>query len=362
MSSYSAANEPRGGGVPGIVSATLWTAGSVGAVTLVMIWAFDLGSRNPADIPALSAAGDWRQAPEDPEGRRVPGADRLVYGPIAGAPSGASAAVSSAFGAAPIERAPAEDFASAPPTSEIAPDRGTVIGSAAFAELSREAATETEAPERRTILLDDPLQPQRSARDYGAPGAPNAPANVGSGAEPPPANAAFYSAGTATTGDAANVAEASAEPTPTPADAAAPLTTDMPPDAEPAAMGPAETEVAVAENAASESSAAAASIDAAITELAPAEPPSAPAEAAPRVFQVQLAALDSVRAVEERWDALKGREPQLLGNFALEIKPVNVGGSRLYRLRAGAFESRSDAARLCVALRERGVECFPTEG
>lgn len=382
MSSYSTADHGRGG-LRALVSATLWTACSIGVVTAVMIWAFDLGSRNPADIPALSAAGDWRQRPADPEGRKVPGSDRLVYGPVAGAPSGASAAVSNAFSAAPVERAPTEDFVNAPPLAEIAPDRGESINREAFADLSRKTA-ETEANARRTILLDDPLQPQRSARDYSAPGAPGAPANVGTGSEPPPANAAFYGPDGATGDTAVAPRAASPEtgtrvalaPSPSPSSpasppssvgAASPLTTDMPPDAEPAAMTPGgsgskETTASPAETPPEPAAAAAASIDTAIAELAPAAPPDPTAEAEPNVFQVQLAALDSVRAVEQRWDALKAREPELLGSFPLEIKPVNVGGSRLYRLRVGSFGSRSEAARLCVILRERGVECFPASG
>ena len=191
MSSYSVSDEGRGG-VRGAVSATLWIAGSVGAVSAVMIWAFDLGARNPADIPALTASSDWRARPADAEGRRLPGQNRLVYGPVSGGATRDAAAVSGAFGAAPVERARREDLASAPPLDQIAMDKGAPISGAAFASLSKAAAREPEANERRTILLDDPLQPQRSVRDYGAPGAPKIPANVGAGAEPPPPNAEFF--------------------------------------------------------------------------------------------------------------------------------------------------------------------------
>ncbi|MEM9723892.1 MAG: SPOR domain-containing protein [Pseudomonadota bacterium] len=396
---------PQRGGLRSIVFATLWAAASVGVLTLVMMWAFDLGSRNPAEVPALSADGAWKTRPADPEGRRVPGTDRFVYDTLSGGGAGSAEAIAEAFSSAPVERPAVEDLAAIPELSAIAPDQGAALDTGAFAALSATVAA-ADPTRRRTILLDDPTQPQRKSSDFAPPNPPSAPPNVGSGVEPPPSNAAFFqddatvvaegraiadgaaaaeddAAGLDTPGVAPALAGgavdlaaevAAADPSSfTPNPTAAPNETNgAPPSAgadAPAAAPPADATPSAA--AAPPAAAPAATEAPTVAEApgaggqgagvaAPAPRPTRPVEP-PRdpVFQVQLAALDSVAAVERRWASLRAREPEVLNPFELQVQPVTLGSARLYRLRIGEFERRSQAARLCVQLRDRGIDCFP---
>lgn len=374
----------------GLLSAALWAAGSIGAVTAVMMWMFDLGARNPADVPALVASGEWRRAPENgPGGRAIPGQDRRVYAPIAQGDQAAATAVATAFGSAPTERPDSADLSGVPPLTDIAPDQGETVFSDGFAALARAAGDEPEASERRRILLSDGTEPRLEAALSTFETRPDLPPNIGVGAEPPPENAVgFLPEGSV--GDARPAPPGAPAPTAVPAPShasAAAAGIDAPPEAEAAAIDsppgfgdapPAAVDAlappvtppgaggAAAGNGNTQSGGAnpgSTSEETAVAALAP-SPPSTGTSAppAPAIYQVQLGALDSVRAVETRWAELQAAEPALLGAYRLDIQPVNVGEARLYRLRVGAFSSRNAAAELCAALRSRGVECFPASG
>lgn len=445
MSGQSADNA-GGDGLKGVLSATLWAAGSVGAITAVTMWAFDLGARNPVDVPVIAAQGEWRTRPADAQGRRFDGENRQVYGSVADQPGAAAASVSDVISGPPPERARREDLTGVPPLADIAAERGETMSNADFAALADQAASVTDANERREILLDDPQAPRRDARDLTASAAPATPPNVGTGAEPAPANAVFYDADDAQSApplgepapalppqsaappaaappsgelvevpdvaavevapfDAAPAQSApqeSAEPqqaaAPPIAAPAGPLNRPVPPSPEDAALNapppalppaeimpgrgappsaapataaspaepPASAPSAAAEPASAPPSAAPPASAAPSDTLIAAAPAPAPAETgapeAPSIYQVQLGALDSVEAAERRWSYLQKKVPGVLAVYKLEIKPVNVGGARLYRLRIGAFSNRNGAAELCGALRRKGVDCFPTAG
>ncbi|MEL6978198.1 MAG: SPOR domain-containing protein [Pseudomonadota bacterium] len=372
--SANATKEPSdGGGAGGLLSAALWAAGSVGVIAVVMMWAFDLGSRNPADIPALSAEAPWRRAPDSADGLRIPGGDAQVYGPMASGPNAAATAVADAFGAPGAERPTAGDMTASaeapPPLEAIAPDQGSPVSRQEFEQMAMAAAAEAQARGRRTILLDDPIEPLRAAADYQGSGAPEAPPNIGAGAEPPPTNAVFYEpdaavadsqaaprAGDGPPSASAAAVDAELDPViPAPAPEFELASEAAPPDAERLASAAAQ--------AAPESAAADQSAD----RSARSEPPAPPSAArggpaAPAIYQVQLGALESVLAVETEWAQLRRQAPALLGPFELDVQPVNVGDARLYRLRIGAFESRTEAAQLCAQLRAREIDCFPASG
>ena len=97
-----------------------------------------------------------------------------------------------------------------------------------------------------------------------------------------------------------------------------------------------------------------------------AAPPAAPAPAATPTaqdggFQIQFAALNSVEAVERRFEEIRAQHADLVGDMQLDIQPFNIGTLRMYRFRMGAFSTREEASRLCARFSERGVDCFPTE-
>lgn len=349
MSTWEAA-DPEPGGAKSVVVTALWAAGAVGVVAAVAMWAYNLGARSPADVPAIRVAlEDWRETPRDQSGAVLPGA---------------ASAAAARGAAAPVERPTGEDV-----------DAAQQMGSGAFVALAEGAARGGGLMERRRSVDLDLMRAKDSALGDLALGKATAPPNVGEGAEPalqvaPPGTGPLEAA--------------AAEPEPSPSSGAAGLEAAPPALSEPAAVevtvgdeppaaaeappselqpvavevaafdGEPETQVAAPQPAPAGGESERPT-EAAI--LAPA-PPSA-AVAGPAMFQVQLGALDSVAQVEARWADLQAREPDLLGAFRLDIQTVNVEQTRLYRLRVGEFSSREEAARLCVTLRARGVDCFP---
>ena len=74
--------------------------------------------------------------------------------------------------------------------------------------------------------------------------------------------------------------------------------------------------------------------------------------------QVQLGAFGSPNEVRGRWAALKGRNPDLLGQLGLKVMPVQTAdGRQLYRMRVGPLRDTLRAAQLCQALAGRGIDC-----
>ncbi|MBX2853882.1 MAG: SPOR domain-containing protein [Rhodobacteraceae bacterium] len=71
-------------GVFKLLTATAWAAGSLGGFVVVVMWAYHLGASSPADIPAISAKGDYRIEPIVPGGDNVSGQELAAYGDIDG--------------------------------------------------------------------------------------------------------------------------------------------------------------------------------------------------------------------------------------------------------------------------------------
>ncbi|QHL91468.1 tetratricopeptide repeat protein [Sphingomonas changnyeongensis] len=74
-------------------------------------------------------------------------------------------------------------------------------------------------------------------------------------------------------------------------------------------------------------------------------------------FAVQLGAYSSVARAETGWQAAIGRMP-MLGTHSPAIATARHGAGLVYRLAVAGFESRADAAALCLKLRARGSQCF----
>lgn len=94
------------------------------------------------------------------------------------------------------------------------------------------------------------------------------------------------------------------------------------------------------------------------------QPPKAAALAEPRAealasrIQIQLGAFNTEAIAAEQWAALKNRNGDLLSGRARVVTPVDSGGRRLFRLRAGPFKDVDDASTLCRALKARGEDCI----
>lgn len=103
-------------------------------------------------------------------------------------------------------------------------------------------------------------------------------------------------------------------------------------------------------------------------ESAPAETPltagppqlaAAPQFSANGQFVAQLAALQSEAAVDPAWRRLTSRAPQLFAAARLDVERADLGQRGVYyRVRAGYFADRANAARFCERIRQMGQDCI----
>lgn len=90
------------------------------------------------------------------------------------------------------------------------------------------------------------------------------------------------------------------------------------------------------------------------------QPPSGVATAAGGAFVAQLAALQSQAAVEPAWRRFTARAPDLFADARLDVERADLGARGIYyRVRAGYFANRADAARFCARIRQMGQDCIP---
>ncbi len=83
----------------------------------------------------------------------------------------------------------------------------------------------------------------------------------------------------------------------------------------------------------------------------------APAGTGPYV--AQLAALRSEEAVQAAWRRFSNRAPALFGDATMDVQRADLGArGTYYRVRAGYFASRAEAAQFCVRIREMGQDCI----
>lgn len=90
--------------------------------------------------------------------------------------------------------------------------------------------------------------------------------------------------------------------------------------------------------------------------------PSAPATSlgagARNVYRLQLAAVRTDSGLTQAWAQLKQRYPQALAAVSPRIERTNTTTGPLFRLQAGPFPSREDAADACGSIRAGGGQCF----
>ena len=280
-----------------------WIRGGFGVLALagfvaVLWYAYEwgLGGGESVDLPTVRAeAGPEKEKPSDPGGLQVPYQDQLVLNE------------NETEASAPrVERLLPPPEAPLPALSEIAPSYDEPVG-----ELPLEGDALPAVEETGT------LQPA---------------------GEPPSTEPADPAA-------TAPAAETVAEPPAAPsaeAEAAAALPADPP---------AAETQAAASQPTQTQSAAAQAT--------APAPASQVPAAQAAGKFAVQLVSLKDRGAAEAEWRRLQGVFPRLLGDKTLLLQSAEVAGvGKVYRLRAGPFASRNDAAQICAQLKSKQQDCL----
>ena len=146
------------------------------------------------------------------------------------------------------------------------------------------------------------------------------------------------------------------EPAPAPAPAAAPSVAAAPPAA-PAKPTPAPAPTPTpAKPSPSATTPAPAETPKPAPGTAAAPAPAAPVPAAGGI-SIQLAALKDEAAAKKAWTRISKANSDLLAGLKPIIQPVQVGGSTLYRLRAGPFVSKDAAATVCAKLKQRNQDC-----
>lgn len=385
-----------GSGALGALRRLMWATGAVAGFLLVVTWAYNLGARDPAEIPALSFAESYYRQPAEAGGAQTAHQEAALgerFDPAASAEAASDAADLEITYR--VERPTAQDMAVAAERLE----RGDMIALVADAANGDAVAMRDQLLARETLTLrtGDVAEPPSDR--------PSAPPNVGAGlevlgqAEPEPQVAPERTAALDPTGLQGRAPPQGATATGRPASgraggapqAAAPDAQTAPlepgpqvdagaPTAPDPQLGQNQTEqtqpqVARPDPNADQTGAAVADPDRARPSLPPRirptrtaqpsvpEPTQAGAAAAQTplpsgAYLVQLAALDSVFEVQRRWTSLQSALPELLGPHQLFIEPVRVDGRQLYRLRAGVLPSRAEARRLCAALQAYNVACY----
>lgn len=83
---------------------------------------------------------------------------------------------------------------------------------------------------------------------------------------------------------------------------------------------------------------------------------------ASKIFSLQLASVTQEQAVDQTWDRLKKRYPNVLGSLDLHSEQVLVANKTYYRVKAGRFDSYDEAKQSCKLLLNSGASCIVNKG
>ena len=76
-------------------------------------------------------------------------------------------------------------------------------------------------------------------------------------------------------------------------------------------------------------------------------------------YVAQLAALQSEAGVEAAWRRYASRAPDLFARARMDVERADLGQRGVYyRIRAGYFADRDNAARFCERIRQMGQDCI----
>lgn len=84
-----------------------------------------------------------------------------------------------------------------------------------------------------------------------------------------------------------------------------------------------------------------------------------PAFAAGGSWMAQIAATSSEAGAISEWDRRAKAMPDMLSAAERSIVQADVNGKTVYRVRAGSFASKADAAAFCDAFKAKGGNCLP---
>ena len=76
-------------------------------------------------------------------------------------------------------------------------------------------------------------------------------------------------------------------------------------------------------------------------------------------YRVQLGSFESTETAEKRWQEIRKRHADLVGNLTMVVERVEIKSKgTMYRLQAGPLKSPEDVQKLCHSLAQRKVACF----
>ncbi len=78
-------------------------------------------------------------------------------------------------------------------------------------------------------------------------------------------------------------------------------------------------------------------------------------------FAVQLVSLTDKNIMRATWKRLSSKHPRMLGDLSPIYEEVSVMGKTYYRVKAGAFQSKSAAMVFCTSLKSASTSCFPAQ-
>jgi hypothetical protein len=76
------------------------------------------------------------------------------------------------------------------------------------------------------------------------------------------------------------------------------------------------------------------------------------------MYAIQLFSLTDKNIMRSTWNKLSTKHPNILGNLSPIYEVVSMQGKTFYRVKAGSFQTKSAAMKLCGSLRNANTNCF----
>ena len=76
------------------------------------------------------------------------------------------------------------------------------------------------------------------------------------------------------------------------------------------------------------------------------------------MYAIQLFSLTDKNIMRSTWNKLSTKHPNVLGNLSPIYEEVSMQGKTFYRVKAGSFQTKSAAMKLCGSLRNANTNCF----
>lgn len=307
---------------------------SVGLMVGLLVWGFQLVSRDVSGVPLIKAIeGEARIAPEDPGGELTSYTGYAVNGVAEG-----------------VEPAPTEQVAIAPNAADLA-DEDLAMGE--FGVSAREPANPSDVP----LSFDgEPIVPMSDSEAKALAAAEAAAAAQRALAESAVAEADIIDA-PATEGPV-NEVVTDENGAPAQADAITAALAQAQADLNPGLLVRSARPAPRPRSSFIVASAAGAQAPAPIAAAQPAEPAPAPAKVASGAPLVQVGAFDSNAVAQGEWNRLSGKFGSLFSGKGQVIQKHEANGRTFWRLRVAGFGSRSDAQNFCAALKAGGTDCI----